>query len=275
MKRDDVLRACARILRTQIEFAGRARPTPPRSVVAGAEHRALAREVAHRATVLLRNESVDGTPLLPLDEQTLRRVAVLGRLADRPNLGDTGSSNVRPRNTVSVLQGLREQLGSHRVVTTDPGDADVAVVVVGLTPKDEGEALIALGPDTMQLFGGIMRRPRVAKIVSAVFNFSQRWWTFGGDRSDLRLHDEDVALIRAVAATNPRTVVIVIGEAPSSSTRGTATSPHSSWRGTPAWRAVAHLPTSSSEMPSRQGGCPSPSQDSNHNCRKWIGGRAR
>ena len=209
LKRDDVLCAGARILRTQIEFAARARPTPSRSVVAGAEHRALAREVAHRATVLLRNESIDGTPLLPLAEPELRRVAVLGPLADRPNLGDTGSSNVRPRNTVSVLQGMRERLGSHRVVT-DARHADVAVVVVGLTPKDEGEALIALGPDTMQLFGGIMRRPRVAKLVSAIFNFSQRWWTFGGDRSDLRLHDEDVALIRAVAAANPRTVVIVI-----------------------------------------------------------------
>lgn len=209
LKRDDVVRAGARILRTQIEFAARARPTPPRSVVAGAEHRALAREVAHRATVLLRNESIDGTTLLPLDGPKLRRVAVLGRLADRPNLGDTGSSNVHPRNTVSVLQGLRERLGSHRV-TTDPGGADVAVVVVGLTPKDEGEALIALGPDTMQLFGGIMRRPHVAKVVSAVFNFSQRWWTFGGDRSDLRLHDEDVALIQAVAKANPRTVVVVI-----------------------------------------------------------------
>jgi beta-glucosidase len=84
------------------------------------------------------------------------------------------------------------------------------VVVVGLTPKDEGEALIALGPDTMALFGGIMRRPLAAKLTSALFNFSQRWWTFGGDRSDLRLHDADVALIRAVAAANPRTVVIVI-----------------------------------------------------------------
>jgi beta-glucosidase len=206
LKREDVARAGARILRTQLEFAARARPKPPRSVVAGAEHRALAREVAQRATVLLRNESA----LLPLDEQKLRRVAVLGRLADRPNLGDTGSSNVKPRNTVSVLQGLRERLGSHRVVTADPSDADVAVVVVGLTPKDEGEALIALGPDTMQLFGGIMRRPPVAKLVSALFNFSQRWWTFGGDRSDLRLHDEDVALVRAVSAANPRTVVIVI-----------------------------------------------------------------
>ena len=210
LKRDDVLRAGARILRTQIEFAVRARHTPSRSVVAGAEHRALAREVAHRATVLLRNESIDGAALLPLSEPELRSIAVLGRLADRANLGDTGSSNVRPRNTVSVLQGLRERLGSHRVVTADPAAADVAVVVVGLTPKDEGEALIALGPDTMQLFGGIMRRPRVAKLVSAVFNFSQRWWTFGGDRSDLRLHDEDLALIRDVAAANPRTVVIVI-----------------------------------------------------------------
>ncbi|MCV7303407.1 glycoside hydrolase family 3 C-terminal domain-containing protein [Mycobacterium barrassiae] len=210
LKRDDVVRAGARILRTQLEFAARALPAPPRSVVAGADHRALAREVAHRATVLLRNEKADGTPLLPLTEQHLQRVAVLGRLADRPNLGDTGSSNVRPPHTVSVRQGLRERLGSHRVVT-DARSADVAVVIVGLTPKDEGEALIALDADTMALFGGIMRRPWVAKLASALFKFSQRWWTFGGDRADLRLHGEDVALIRAVAAANPHTVVVVIG----------------------------------------------------------------
>ncbi len=83
----DVARAGAAILRTQIEFAVRARPTPARSVVAGAEHRALAREVAHRATVLLRNEKADGTTLLPLAEQELQRVAVLGRLADRTESG--------------------------------------------------------------------------------------------------------------------------------------------------------------------------------------------
>ena len=221
LNREDVRTAGARILRTQIEYASRARPTPPRSVVAGAEHRALARSVAHRATVLLRNETTDGATLLPLAEHDLQRVAVLGRLAGRANLGDTGSSNVTPPTTVSVSQGLRERLGSHRVVTADAHasarqaadiarDADVAVVVVGLTPKDEGEALIALGPDTMRLFGGIMRRPWVARLTSAVFNVSHRWWTFGGDRSDLRLHSEDVALIRAVAAANPRTVVIVI-----------------------------------------------------------------
>jgi hypothetical protein len=32
----------------------------------------------------------------------------------------------------------------------------------------------------------------------------------GGDRRSLRLHDADVALIRAVAAVNPRTVVVIV-----------------------------------------------------------------
>ncbi|OFJ50545.1 beta-glucosidase family protein [Mycolicibacterium grossiae] len=220
LARADVRRAAVRILRTQLDFTARARPTPPRSVVAGAEHRTLAREVAHRATVLLRNDRVDGTPLLPLGADTTR-IAVLGRLADEANLGDTGSSRVRAPSTASVLDGLRERLGE-RVVTAPADasptraaalarDADVAVVVVGLTPKDEGEALIAPGADTMRLLGGVLRWPLVARAASALFDVSQRWWTFGGDRSDLRLHDEDVAVIRAVASANPRTVVVVIG----------------------------------------------------------------
>ena len=221
LNRADVLKAGARILRTQIEFASRARPTPPRSVVAGAEHRALAREVAHRATVLLRNENADGTTLLPLAEQELQRVAVLGRLADRPNLGDTGSSNVRPPNTVSVVQGLRERLGSHRVVRADGGRVtatrrryctDRRCRGGRRRPDAEGRGRGVDRPRTRH--DGAVRRDHapatVARLASALFNFSQRWWTFGGDRSDLRLHNEDVALVRAVAAANPRTVVIVI-----------------------------------------------------------------
>jgi beta-glucosidase len=40
---------------------------------------------------------------------------------------------------------------------------------------------------------------------------SRRAGIVGGDRRDLRLPAEDVALIRAVTAVNPRTVVVVIG----------------------------------------------------------------
>src|SRR5207247_1127240 len=35
----------------------------------------------------------------------------------------------------------------------------------------------------------------------------------GGDRDSLRLHPEDVALIRSVGAANPRTVVVVMAGA--------------------------------------------------------------
>lgn len=48
------------------------------AAIGAPRHRALAREAARRAIVLLRNEG----PLLPLDRRRLRRVAVVGPLAD-------------------------------------------------------------------------------------------------------------------------------------------------------------------------------------------------
>ena len=100
--------AVLRLLGHQIRFAdigepGRYEP----SAVACAAHRALAREVAARAMVLLQNDPVRGAPLLPLDARALRRVAVIGRLAAEPTLGDRGSSAVRPPSVVTALDGLR------------------------------------------------------------------------------------------------------------------------------------------------------------------------
>ena len=109
-------------------------------------HRALAREVAARSVVLLRNEPVDGAPVLPLAADG-GRVAVLGRLADTVNLGDGGSSDVWDLECHTVLDGLRAAVAD--VVHDDGADleraaavaagADVAVVVVGYTYLDEGE----------------------------------------------------------------------------------------------------------------------------------------
>ncbi len=207
LSRANLLTAARRLVETQIRFAARAESTPPPDVVASADHRALAREVARRSMVLLRNDG-----LLPLAEDHLKRVAVLGRLADQPNLGDTGSSNATPPATVSVLAGLRERLGGRVISAGEDADlargADVAVVVVGLTPADEGESLVALDPDTLSLLGGPMKSRLFARLTGAVLKFVQR--NQGGDRRDLRLSAQDVALIRAVAAANRRTIVVLI-----------------------------------------------------------------
>lgn len=214
--------AGTRLLAGQLRYAARVGPRPPADVVACDAHRALAREAAAQACVLLRNDPVDGMPVLPLDPEP-RTLAVLGPLADRPNLGDHGSSQVRPPVTVSVLAGLREALGADRVRTAagDTPEAaadaarrcDAAVVVLGLTERDEGEAMVALDADSVRLMGPPVDRLPVARAASRLLRLvgRGRGRAAGGDRRDLRLHPGDVALVRAVAAANPRTVVVLIG----------------------------------------------------------------
>lgn len=70
------------------------------------EHRALAREAAIAATVLLRNEGV-----LPFDPEQVRTLAVLGPNAERPQMMGGGSANLAPHHETSLLDALREKLG--------------------------------------------------------------------------------------------------------------------------------------------------------------------
>ena len=220
LKRTDVERAAARQLGSQIRLALRVRPTPPADVVAGEEHRRLARDVARRSAVLLRNAEADGTPALPLVAESLSRVALLGRLSDRPNQGDIGSSMVSPPSSVTILDGLRERLGSKliHVGGSDPAaaaaaarNADAAVVVVGLSSVDEGESMIGVDTASTQLLGGFARFRPIAAVLVRVAAQVAKLKKFGGDRRDLRLRAQDIALIDAVAKVNARTFVVVIG----------------------------------------------------------------
>lgn len=220
LKRDDVERAARRQLSAQIRLALRARPMPPASVVASAGHRELAREVARRSVVLLRNRERDGRGELPWSPESLSRVALAGPLADQPNQGDVGSSMVSPPSSVTILDGLRERLGDRLIHlgSADPAaaaeaarGADAAVVVVGLSSVDEGESMIGVDTATTRLLGGIARFRPVAAVMVRIATRVARMKKFGGDRRDLRLRSADIALIAAVSAANPRTVVVVIG----------------------------------------------------------------
>ncbi len=186
--------AVLRVLRQKLRFASVGEPERygAASIVCDA-HRALAREVAVKSMVLLKNAPVgaDQRPLLPLDPVRLNRLAIIGRLAAAPNIGDSGSSKVRPPTVVTPLDGIRAALGGRVALIHDDGSkpqaaadaaraADAAVVVVGYTDKDEGEFLDL---------------PIYKK---------------GGDRVSLYLHAGDEGLIHAVSAANPNTVVVLI-----------------------------------------------------------------
>lgn len=205
-------RACRRVLRTQFRFAAQQDPLPdyPAELVACDAHRALALEAAEKCAVLLENDGV-----LPLNRDAVKRVAVLGALADIENTGDNGSSRVRPPYVVTPLQGLRRLLGEEAVSHADGTDpdgiaralagADVAVVVAGYTAKEEGEYIIgdvALGADKEKGADGPAPRPSLSAT------------PIGGDRVSLCLPADQVGLIRTAAESGlPVIVVIVAGSA--------------------------------------------------------------
>ncbi|MGP5733089.1 beta-glucosidase [Arthrobacter rhombi] len=217
--RATVVQSAHRILRTSVLHAAtRERAQPDACVISSPAHRALARKVAAESIVMLKNDSTGTGPLLPL-APTTGHLAVFGRLATHANLGDHGSSRVRPPSTMSPLEGLREALPRARF-TTNAGRnlraaasaaaaAETAVVIVGLDHHDEGESVVTGGVDVGVIgraFGsGLLRRLFVA-LAHLVARLVR-----GGDRDSLDLRPSDVRLIRVVAAANPRTVVVLIG----------------------------------------------------------------
>ena len=228
----EVDRAVTNVISTLLRFdAVLSTPNPPMSVVGAPEHVALAREVAARSAVLLRNEAVGDRPMLPLDASAQQRIAVIGELSDQTNLGDGGSSDVYSLDNVTVLDGIAARLPGEDVIHDDGSEiaraveaavkADVAVVVVGYTADDEGEFIGDTGTDLGRLFPAGDEPEVVAAFEASMehnlptvkpdhlrarpgLGFSK-----GGDRQSIRLRPHDEALIEAVAAVNDRTVVVI------------------------------------------------------------------
>jgi beta-glucosidase len=118
-------------------YAARTSAGPGASVMACAGHRALAREVAARAMVLLRNEPVTGSPVLPLNPRTVRSIAVIGRLATTGNMGDFGSSRVYPPSCVTPLDGIRAAFPGNEIFLA--GQDDPARAAQAARPRRRGD----------------------------------------------------------------------------------------------------------------------------------------
>lgn len=163
----------------------------PKTVIACNEHTYLAQESARESTVLLKNDGV-----LPLKKSA--KVAVIGRYADKKNVGDHGSSSVASPYTVTPYEGLKNALGEGNVICfsgrniekhkAEIAMCDAAVVCVGSDFRQEGENLINLS-----------HKDGAAKMM------------FGGDRYSLRIPADEVELIHKVCAMSRKTVVNIIG----------------------------------------------------------------
>lgn len=176
--------AVKRILRTKEWFTQNTGGKAPR--IDRKKHAALALEASRKSIVLLKNDG----GLLPLRRNATKTIAVIGELANARNLGDRGSSRVRPPYCVTPLLGLQKAAGPDIKIKHVRGRnltracdaaraADAVVLVCGLSWKEEGEFMMPLG--------------------------------YGGDRKNLRLPPEQEELIKAVSEANPHCIVVLEG----------------------------------------------------------------
>ncbi|MHA7132684.1 glycoside hydrolase family 3 C-terminal domain-containing protein [Oerskovia turbata] len=173
--------SAARVARLARRWEAAPRVAGPLDVDA---HHALAREVAGRSIVLLRNEG----GLLPLAPE--RSVALVGAFVDQPRYQGAGSSMINPTRMDSVadeiagkardgavsraqgftLDGSGDAAALRAEAVALAAESDVAVVFLGLPAADESE---------------------------------------GYDREHIDLPAVQLDLLDAVLAANPRTIVVL------------------------------------------------------------------
>ncbi|WP_129789818.1 glycoside hydrolase family 3 C-terminal domain-containing protein [Promicromonospora panici] len=159
-------------------------------------HHALARETAAAGTVLLKNHSVEGAPLLPLASGD--GVAVVGELARTPRYQGAGSSQVNPTRLDDALTALRAATG-----VDVPFAAGYTVDGAGQDPANgSGINESALTAEAVEVAGA-------AETVLVFLGLPASYESEGFDREHMDLPAEQVALLEAVAAVNERVVVVL------------------------------------------------------------------
>lgn len=205
------------------------------ALVGAASDRTFIRQVAEKSMVLLKN---DGT--LPLKADKIKQLAVIGPHADEVLLG--GYSSI-PRQTVSIVDGLRQKLKGKAKVEFAPGTKLIQDLTktpakqAAFVTSDIAERSKAAGTYSMQRWnyddialaddndrkGLLQQAVALAKNSDAVVlvlgeneGLSREAWADShlGDRSSLDLVGNQVELAKAILATGKPLVLVLTNGRP-------------------------------------------------------------
>jgi len=172
------------------------------AVINSAEHRALALKAAQESIVLLKNDR----GILPLDKNKLKRIAVIGPLADRVLLNNYSG---KATNVVTALQGIKDRAGADVEVLYAVGGV-VGGATSGLLKKEPPEAVADSAAELAKAVALARGADAAIVFVGTTSAVEQE----GHDRKTLGLTGNQEALAEAVVAANPRTVVVEMSAGP-------------------------------------------------------------
>ncbi len=210
--------AVRRVLRVKFALGLFDHPyTPPSPVwTATPERRALARKVADETLVLLKNDPIEGVgTLLPLKAARLKKVALIGPLADdRVDLLGAWA-NGDPKDVVTPLAELRQRLGDRLLYARGSGllagpDADVLKhAVFGGSKNYEDLAQTDASGD--KLIAEAVAAARQADVAILTLGEPANWMEGeASSRAHLGFTGDQQKLLEAVVATGKPVVLVVL-----------------------------------------------------------------
>ncbi|QSR19044.1 beta-glucosidase BglX [Novosphingobium sp. KA1] len=181
-------------------------------VLADPAHREVARVAAERSAVLLRNEGA----ALPLNRSALKSIAVIGPLADsaRDTVGPWVFDQ-DDKETVTVLAGIKAELGSGVKVSYSPGVTLPARVNKSIFQSDEEFAAgKARNVDDTPEIARAVALAKDADVAVMVLGEGQIMIGENASRSSLDLPGRQQELLDAVIATGKPVVVLLMSARP-------------------------------------------------------------
>lgn len=174
-------------VRRILRIVYKARQTPKMGQFDADAHHELAHQIATEGMVLLKNNG-----LLPLKGH--EHIAVIGRSAEEAHFQGGGSSHINPTKVSVPFNEIKAQAGAAEITYAEgyPTDNSISQAMI------DKSVSLAKSAD-------------VALLYIALPGFKE---SEGYDRTDLDLTDQQVALIKAVSAIQPNTVVVLNNGAP-------------------------------------------------------------
>ena len=172
------------------------------AVINSPEHRALALKVADESIVLLQNRG----NLLPLDKGKIKRLAVVGPLADRLMMNNY---NGKAPPSVTALQGIKDRVAPGTEVVYTMGG------LAGGNPdarwKKESAEIAA---DPAAELAKAVTLARSADVAVVCLGTTAAIEQEARDRHTLGLTGNQEELVKAIMAANPRTIVVEMSAGP-------------------------------------------------------------
>ena len=174
-------------MRRILNIVFKAKETPKTGTFDVDAHHDLAHQIANEGMVLLKNNG-----LLPLKGQ--QHIAVIGRSAENAHFQGGGSSHINPTKVAMPFKELQAQAGDAELTYAEGYPADNS-----------------FRQDMIDQAVRLAQSADVALLYIALPSYKE---SEGYDRADLDLTEQQVALIKAVAKVQPKTVVVLNNGSP-------------------------------------------------------------